>query len=198
MNVIFTSTRQKALLKQAYALYSSEFLGPTGISVRRVQHLVQTRRYRVFVARLASRVVAVAFVWTDSSHQFAHIDYIVVDVSLRHRGIGTALMNFISQKTANALLTVEVIKKDIPFYTRLRFVILPLAYSFPPSSRRIPLTLMLRSKGGTKFLSRASMEHIVTALFCDLHRQKPTRTILKKCLASIPLLTVLVQSQKHS
>lgn len=184
VHIHFIRTVDEKLVRQACALYASEFKGPNGIPLSLVRSHIESGKYQLHVGLLDSRFVAMALIWTDTHNVFTHVDYLAVKRAFRRKGIGSNLLAHIIEHAPTDLQTVEVVPEDVPFYARYGFVPAPFTYLFPASKKQVLFTLMMRNGSGAP-LSATNIEYVVKALYCDLHNKKRTNARLQSCLASI-------------
>jgi GNAT superfamily N-acetyltransferase len=178
--------------RQAMRIYLKEFPRDSRLSIDRIRTLLKEGNYQLIVAEKNGQVLGFALIWICRSPAFVHLDYIAVEQKWKGKGIGTALYRWLITHVPDfspraRLLTLEVEDDLIAFYQRSQTRLLHnLSYQFPGPLGPIPMHLMVHDAQGRTELDRRIVRGVMRALYCGLHRRKPTDPLLHWCLRQVP------------
>jgi ribosomal protein S18 acetylase RimI-like enzyme len=178
--------------RQAMRIYLAEFPRDSRLAIDRIRTLLREGNYQLIVAEKNRQVLGFALIWICRSPVFVHLDYIAVMREWKGKGIGTALYRWLMTHLPDfspraRLLTLEVEDDLISFYQRSQTRLLrDLSYQFPGPLGPVPMHLMVHDAQGRTELDRRTVRGVMRALYCGLHRRKPTDPLLRSCLTQVP------------
>jgi ribosomal protein S18 acetylase RimI-like enzyme len=178
--------------RQAMRIYLTEFPRDSRLSIDRIRTLLREGNYQLIVAETNGWVLGFALIWICRSPTFVHLDYLAVAQEWKGKGIGTALYCWLTTHMPDflpraRLLTLEVEDDLIAFYQRSQTRLLRnLSYQFPGPLGPVPMHLMVHDAQGRTELDQRTIRGVIRALYCGLHRRKPTDPVLRLCLTQVP------------